>query len=158
MEVRKILVGGTPSSGSSAREPIAWDGSLSSLGGKLAVNDGAAGRELHRKPGVVLVVDNCVLVSVKLRFAGDEIAEGVNALAPNEPLLDRLQQLYLPVGGDALPVVDDDRARAREGLLVDLAAHVEYVGVGDGDHHLAGLEPVTVEHRRLRVGGAAHNM
>src|SRR5207244_12941809 len=59
---------------------------------------------------------------------------------------------------DALPVIDDDRARARKGHLVNLAPRVEHIRVGDGDDHLAGLEPLAVQYRLLRIGRAADNM
>src|SRR5262245_7414626 len=92
----------TPRSGSFACEPVAWNRPLGSLSGKLAMNDGATHRKLHRKPGVVLVVDDRARIVAQLRLAGDEIAERVNVLAPDQPLLDRLQQFDLSVGADAL--------------------------------------------------------
>src|SRR5262245_40061847 len=136
-------------SGSLACKPVARNRSLRSLSGKLAMNDGATRRKLHRKPSVVLVVDDRARIVAKRRLAGDEITERVDVLAPDQALLDRLQQLDLPVGRDALPVVDDDRARARKGRLVDLASRIEHVRVGDGDDHLTRLEPVAAQHRLL---------
>src|SRR4029450_10433475 len=91
----------TQLSGSPAREPVAWDRSLRSLRGKLAMNDGAAGRKLHRKPGIVLVVADPVGGDAQLGFASNDIAERVNVLAPHEAFLDRLQQFDLPVGSHA---------------------------------------------------------
>ena len=73
------------------RKPIARNRSLRSLGNKLAVDDGTAGRKLHRKPGVVLIVDDRARIRAQLRLAGDEIAERVDVLAPYQTLLDRLQ-------------------------------------------------------------------
>ena len=42
--------------------------------------------------------------------------------------------------------------------LIDLAPRIEHIGVGDGDDHLAGLEPVTAKDRRLRIGRATDDM
>src|SRR5437773_9237616 len=98
MEVENFLSVELRASGSPARKPVAWNRSRSSLSGQLAVNDGAAGRELHRKPGIVLVVDDRVSRGAQLRLAGHELAERVNVFAPDQSLLDRLQQFDLPVG------------------------------------------------------------
>src|SRR5436309_8661084 len=74
-------------SGSLACEPVAWNRPLRSLRGKLAMNDRAASRKLHRKPGIVLVVDDRARIAAQLRLAGNEIAERVDVLASDQALL-----------------------------------------------------------------------
>src|SRR3954471_16125434 len=85
-------------SGSRACKPVTRNHSLGSLGSKLAMDDSAAGRKLHRKPSIILVVDDRAGIRAQLRFAGDEVAQRVDVLAPDQAFLDRLQQLDLPVG------------------------------------------------------------
>jgi hypothetical protein len=105
--------------------------------------------ELHRKPGIVLVEHDAAGIAPERGLAGDDVAELVHVLAPHHPLGDRTRQLDLAVGPDAVPVVDNDSARAREGGLVDLVAGTDDVRVGDGDDHLPGLQPFTAKHRHL---------
>src|SRR5262245_3749442 len=78
-------------------EPFKRNGALGSLRRKLAVEDGTASRELHRKPGVVLVVNDRARIEVQLGFAGDEIAERVHSLTLDQPFLNRFQQLDLAI-------------------------------------------------------------
>src|SRR5262245_54433208 len=110
------------------------------------MDDGTAGGELHRESGIVLVVDDRTGIAPQPSPAGDDGAKLMHVLAPDQPPLNRIDELHLPIGGDAVPIVDDNVARARKGLLVDLASHVEEVRIGYRDNHLAGLEPVAVEH------------
>src|SRR5437763_5667523 len=77
--------------GSRACKPIAWDRALGPFGGKLPMNDGPASRKLHRKPGIVLIVNDRARIVAQLRLAGDEITERMNVLASDQALLDRLQ-------------------------------------------------------------------
>src|SRR5262249_43420295 len=88
-------------------EPLKRDRALGSFRRKLAVEDGTAGRKLHREPSVVLVVDDRARIGAQLGFAGNEVAKGVDSLTSDQTFPDRLQQLDLAIGADAVPVVDD---------------------------------------------------
>jgi hypothetical protein len=59
-----------------------------------------------------IVVDDHAGIAPEPRFAGPDGTAFVHCLAFHEALLDWLDELQLAVGGDAVPVVDDDVARA----------------------------------------------
>src|SRR4051794_11508051 len=73
-------------SGIGAGEPVERDGAVGPFSGELAMQDRAAGRELHREPGIVLVEDDRARAAPQRCFAGDDIAELVHLLALDQSL------------------------------------------------------------------------
>src|SRR5215204_1878598 len=124
-----------------AGKPFLWNGAVRAFGNQLAVNDRAAGRELHRQPGIVLIKDNPIRLATQLDLAGGDIAQLMHVLALHQSFSDRPGQFDLVVGIDAVPVVDDDLARARESGFVHLMTGIDHVRIGNGDGHLSRLEP-----------------
>ena len=53
-------------------QPLPRDDALGPLGLELRIKDRAAGGELHRKAGVVLVIDDRVARAREPRLAGDD--------------------------------------------------------------------------------------
>src|SRR5262249_14523067 len=78
-------------SGSLACEPVAWNRPLGSLAGKLAMNDGAAGRRLHRKPGIVLGGHDRTWIDADPCLPGHDIVERVDVRVPDQAFLEWLE-------------------------------------------------------------------
>ena len=144
-------------------QPFGRDGLVVGLQHRLLVDDAAGCGELDRQPGIVLEIDDALggPAARGLRdrdLAGQQIAELVHLILADHALLDRIEQFGLIVVDHALPVIDDDGVGALVGAAVDFGALVGDVGIGDRDDELSVLQPVAVEHRLHRGGGAAHDV
>ena len=85
----------------------------------------------------------------------DEHLAELAHLVPREFLLvDQIEKLALLIVNRRLDVVEHDEIAAGHRCRVRLSAPMHAVGIGDGNHQLARLQPASLEYRLAGVGSA----